>query len=387
VARRRLRRTLLALAPVAVGATAACSSGSSDEAARTGASSESRLEAGAAGPTARTAAPTSWRGFGVGRWPGPKWRPYAPSSPFNRPIARGTPTHPRSAEMIATVLSRGGPSPMQVGVAQTRDDWGHPTYYAKSTDPVFRLQPTAPWGRNPIAGHRIPIPDAARPAGGGDGHMTVVTPDGWEYDFWQVQDKPAGGGTLRFSWGGRLRIDGDGLRGGGTASRFGNIAGMIRAQELAASRIRHALFVVIRCAGVGDWFGHGVQMRGQSSFVYPAVSGGARCPEGTMAPPLGARLQLTMSRAQIAALPVPAWKKAILRALARYGGYVGDTGGDGINFMFESSTMYTSFGFADPLVSFAQANGVRQSGGRYVFDIAPGVDWARYLRVVPPPRR
>jgi len=106
-----------------------------------------------------------------------------------------------------------------------------------------------------------------------------------------------------------------------------------------------------------------------------------------MAPPLGARLQLTMSRAQIAALPVPAWKKAILRALARYGGYVGDTGGDGINFMFESSTMYTSFGFADPLVSFAQANGVRQSGGRYVFDIAPGVDWARYLRVVPPPRR
>ncbi|HYV14547.1 MAG TPA: hypothetical protein VE972_00825, partial [Conexibacter sp.] len=89
--------------------------------------------------------------------------------------------------------------------------------------------------------------------------------------------------------------------------------------------------------------------------------------------------------AQIAALNVPAWKKTILTALAHYGGYVGDTGGPGFGLQFESSATYTVFGLADPLVAFAQQNGISSSGGIYVFDVASGVDWARYLRVLTPP--
>ena len=43
---------------------------------------------------------------------------------------------------------------------------------------------------------------------------------------------------------------------------------------------------------------------------------------------MGARLQLAMSSAEIDALSVPRWKKTILRAMARYGLFLGDTGGD-----------------------------------------------------------
>jgi hypothetical protein len=94
-----------------------------------------------------------------------------------------------------------------------------------------------------------------------------------------------------------------------------------------------------------------------------------------------------MSDAQIAALRLPRWKAAIVRALARYGGYVGDTGGDGIGFMFESSTMYTSYGRPDPLVAIARAARLPSYGGRYVFDVGSSIDWSRYLQVIAPPRR
>ena len=55
---------------------------------------------------------------------------------------------------------------------------------------------------------------------------------GWEYDFWQVESKPAGGGTISISWGGRTAIgtaDADGLGSNATAAHFGLAAGVIRA--------------------------------------------------------------------------------------------------------------------------------------------------------------
>jgi len=329
-----------------------------------------------------------WNGFGPGSWPGAGWRPYADDSPFNRLVA-GAPLHPASARIVQRVLSWGEPGNLIAGSADSDRDYAHPTYYSQPGDPLYTLHST---GYSPdVEGLRIPVPDAARPAGGDDAHMTIVTPDGWEYDLWQVRSKPAGGGTLTFSIGGRTRIDGDGLDSNATAARYGNLAGVIRAQELAAGQIDHALFVVVKCTSSGTSFGFGTQPGpgDQSAFVYPASHGGSRCDaaESADAPPMGARFELAMSDAQIAALAVPAWKKAILRALAHYGGYVGDTGGPGFALQFESSTMYTSFGYADPLVQIAQQNGIAPWDGLYAFNLADGVDWARYLRVVTPPAR
>jgi hypothetical protein len=336
-----------------------------------------------AGSPAANAA-SGWNGFGVGVWPTALWRPYAPSSPFNQ-TTTGQTVHPNSAGLVAKTLSLGTIGSL-VDAVDATNDWAHPTYYAQPTDPVFTLD--ALGSPRAIDGMQIRIPDAAKPALGGDGHMTVVTPDGWEYDFWQVKSKPKGGGTMTFTGGGRTRIDGDGLKSGATAALFGNLAGVIRAQELAAGRIDHALFIVIRCTGSGTSFGYGTVGASSSggSYVYPAYHGGARCStDSPDLPPLGARFKLELTDTQIAALSVPSWKKTILRALSHYGGYVGDTGGAGFGLMLESSNMYSAFGMPDPLAAFARLNGVPMYNGQYVFNIASGVDWARYLRVLAPP--
>ena len=179
---------------------------------------------------------------------------------------------------------------------------------------------------------RVRIPDAARAAAGSDGHMTVVDQaSGWEYDFWQVRRKPRGGGRLLISWGGRTRIDGDGLGSDANAAHYGSLAGIIRAEEMRRGRIDHALFMLVRCDS--------------GRKVYPARGLGLRVRQLAGAPSQGTRFQLDLSPAEIDALRMPDWKKTILRAMAEYGLYVGDTtGGTPWNIWFESGATYTSFG-------------------------------------------
>jgi hypothetical protein len=264
----------------------------------------------------------------------------------------------------------GAPARMTAGDADSVYDYSHPLYYPRPTDPLFTLHCyQTSWGVCPIEGRRIRIPDAARPAAGADAHMAVIDEaSGWEYDLYKVRSKPAGGGTLEFRWGGRTRLDGDGLGSDATAAHFGLAGGIIRAQELAAGRIDHALFMVVKCT---------------SGTVYPADGAGAQCTDIENAPAGGMRFQLDYAPGEIDALLVPAWEKTILRALAAYGAYIGDTGGGGFNFQFESSTSYTSFGYGDRLVDWAKTDpGVTRYGGKYEFDFA-GVDWSR-LRVIAP---
>ena len=309
---------------------------------------------------------------GPGAWPSGCWRPYADSSPFNQPLPASPRLLPNSSAIVRNVVSTGPADKLTVGNAGSEWDYWHPTYYAKPSDPVFKLHCYEDWGTCPIEGHAIHVPDAARPAAGGDGHMTIVdAASGWEYDLYKVRNKPAGGGTIDFRWGGRTRIDGDGLRSAATVSGFGNLAGVIRAQEMEAGEIRHALFMVIPCSS--------------GEKVFPATGGpGAPCDDRSDAPPMGARFQLAMSDGEIAALAVPKWKKTILRAMARYGMYFGDTGGGSWGLQMESGSTYTSFGFEDAMVSFARRAGVAARDGKPVFDIDPGVDWESKLRVVDP---
>jgi hypothetical protein len=314
--------------------------------------------------------------FRAGRWPGGCWRPYGPTSPFNQRL----PVRPRlardSARIVARLLSFGPPANLVAGEADTPDDYGHPTYYAQPSDPVFRLHCyETSWGRCAIEGDSIRVPAAARPAAGGDAHMTVIEQaSGWEYDLNKVRSKPADGGTLAFRWGGRTRIDGTGLGSDATAARFGNLAGIIRASELAAGHVDHALFMVVYCDA--------------GRYVYPAKKSGRPCSATGLpnrgAPPMGTRMQLAMTRRQIDALGVPRWKKTILNAMANYGLILGDTGGSSWGIQVESGSTYTSFGAPDPLVSFARASGWTPDEGRYVAKLAGGVDWARHLRVVAP---
>lgn len=324
-------------------------------------------------------------------WPSATWRPYAASSPFNTGVAGGA-VVAQSSSIVSRVLQWGQPGNVALGVAETSEDFMHPVYYAQPGDPEYTLQATESWGSNPINGIKIPIPAGARPAGGSDGHMAVITPEGWEYDFWRVSSIPAGGGTMTFAWGGRLRIDGSGLGGEATAADFGLLAGVIRPQELEAGEINHALFIILKCTSSNVEFGYGTKEAspGDSggSYVYPAGKGGSRCPSGessTNVPPMGTRFMLAMSSEQIEALSVPTWKKTILRALATYGGYVGDTGGPGFGLQFESGSSYTSQGLPDPWVTFGKKHDLPMWEGHYIMHLAEGVNWQQYLRVVAPP--
>jgi hypothetical protein len=304
------------------------------------------------------------------------FRPYANTSPFNQPIPANPRLDARSAAIVKRVVGFGQLQHLEAGQADTPDDFSHPTYYAAPLDPTFKIHCVQPWGTCPIEGRSVRIPDAARAAAGADHHLTVVDQlGGFEYDLWDVRSKPRGGGTLVTGWGGRTAVlSGDGRGSAATAANFGNLAGIIRAPELASGQIRHALFMVVKCDS--------------GAYVYPATKSGRACTSAgltiTGAPPMGARFQLNMTDAEIGALKVPDWKKTILRAMAIYGMYFGDTGGGSWGVQAESGATYTSFGFEDRLVTFAKAARVPIYNGRYVFNLRDGVDYAGRLRVIDP---
>jgi hypothetical protein len=311
--------------------------------------------------------------FGVGRWPGPCWRPYADDSPFNQRIPRRPELDPDSAAIVRRLTGWGAPAELRAGVTGTPGDWQHPIYYPDRDDPEFEVHCVKDWGTCEVEGMRVRIPDAAKPAAGGDGHLTVVDQDtGWEYDFWQVRRKPRGGGRLVVSWGGRTRVDGDGLGSDASAAHYGSLAGIIRAEEMRRGRIDHALFMLVRCDS--------------GRKVYPAQGHGLPCDDSHGAPSQGSRFQLDLSPTEIEALRVPEWRKTILRAMSEYGLYVGDTtGGTPWNIWFESGASYTSFGRPDPTVGFARRVGIPRSGdGTWYLDWASGINWRRHLRVVDP---
>ena len=316
--------------------------------------------------------------FGARQWPPGCWRPYADSSPFNLPVPDHPQLHPDSAAIVRRLMGWGSPQNLLAGHADTEADFYHPIFWSTFSDPIYtvhcvKFTPCA------VEGHRLRIPAQARAAAGGDGHLAVMDQTtGWEYDFWQVRRKPENGGTLVVSHGGRTRTDGSGLGSNATAAWFGLAAGVVRAQELEAGEIDHALFAAVRCSS-------GVS-------VYPAQQGtsGAHCNEFGIsdkhAPPMGARLWLDMSDEEIGALQAPEWQKTLLSSMAKYGMLVGDTlaGHGSWGIQGDSGSSYTSFGSPDPWRRLAVDLGASPYGVGYAFNIGHGVDWAGRLRVLSP---
>jgi hypothetical protein len=187
---------------------------------------------------------------------------------------------------------------------------------------------------------------------------------GWEYDLWQVQTTSSfqtlgadgktvtaglspNGGKIDFSWGGRIRLTGDGTSANrpagdplddSNAAHWAETAGRVRAEELTAGHIDHALFLNLPCTA-------------NAPSVYPAdpVSRAFTCTSSVTSElgvhPLGTRYWLDMTAQAIDNLPVPAWKKTFLHALAGYGGFVGDTNADPNRLFYietEGGNMYSS---------------------------------------------
>ena len=325
------------------------------------------------------------------RTPSPCWRPYAAASPFNTKVSAGTPALGNSQGIIENWLSTWSTAEktsaprFSAPTANSEEDYNHPIYFADESDPLYTIHCTEPWGTCPIEGKTVHIPAGAQAASGSDGHMAVIeAATGWEYDFWQAGSKPAAGGELDISWGGRTRVDGSGLGSPATAGNFGLAAGVIRPEELAAGRIEHALFMVVKCTN--------------GTAVYPAGSDtGRSCSSiglsNQNAPAMGQHFVLNMSVAEIEALPDPGWQKTVLRAMAEYGLYVGDTGGGFLK--VESGVSFTSMGMGDPWTSLASrvttaARAASTTSGLAIspecinFEMSEAVDWRSKLEVVSP---
>jgi hypothetical protein len=75
---------------------------------------------------------------------------------------------------------------------------------------------------------------------------------------------------------------------------------------------------------------------------------------------------------------VPAWKKTILRALVKYGAFIGETGSDSyFSVEMESGNQYTSLGKANPWINWAKTNKwpLMPADSGYPFDRYHG-DWS-----------
>lgn len=327
---------------------------------------------------------------GKGNWPSADWTPFAKGTqhPWSRPIPANPPLLTSSAgytssQMVNWLVNRGPMDKVTVNTGGTWD-YSHPYYCATSSDPVFTTSAVTYTGA--ADGLPVRIPAVAQPrsaaAAGGDGHITIIQPDGTLFDAWQYRGV-SGTSAVASAWGKETSVDsGDGSDNmGTTAAWFSNLAGQVRLQELQAGKIQHALFLITNCT--------------YGSAVYPAKSGttAVACSSDQPALPLGSRVQLDPEYALPAGLP--AWKYTILRALQTYGGIIGDTGAYSrsiaMGLQVESGQMYQSSGEGDLLGNHidglrSQGDIVKGTNGTtpyYLMDWGRGVDWSR-LRVVSP---
>lgn len=248
-------------------------------------------------------------------------------------------------------------------------DYNHPVYLASSTDPLVTVTCTEYCG---VSSATINIPSQARAAGyfaqspNLDCHMAIIEPDGTEWDMYKACNYNGGSSfsagslfqTSVLSAGQARATDGAALA-----------AGIPRFDEMERGLIPHALFASTACVS--------------GSLVYPALTQGHGCSSG-MAPPMGARLQLTLTDAQINALKLKEpWEYALLHAMHDYGVYILDTEGGSspgsgtatLEFRFESQTQYNAYG-----LSYGANNVPGLSS--YLVQMDTALDWAHSFRIV-----
>lgn len=330
-------------------------------------------------------------------WPH-TFRPYASGSFWNKRLPDTTRLRllPGS-DAIVRVAEEGSPGRV-VRVVPWGSGWdeGHPIVFAARTDPLVsprctRYCDTA----HPLRPFHIPA--RARAGDGSDHHLAVVQPDGTEIDLWAI-DQPGLGRDWRsgdvISFGSGM-VCGNFFSGPGSGKEMATVggaclgAGLIRAAELRAGAIRHALFTNVDC--------------GAHAFVYPATQPiDEVCSGSGPHVPNGAHLWLDLSDREIESLAVRPWEKTILRALHDYGAYVEDTIGGGERAhglfapWFEDDAQYAPFGRPNPLLAWAQEQGwtpirLRPKTEAYrattlyqYTETWKPVDWAAHLHVLDP---
>lgn len=194
-----------------------------------------------------------------------------------------------------------------------------------ASTPRYDIPFSANWGPDPFGSDKMPIPsDVTQVPTGGDKALAVADPvNGKVYSLFVAQKTSSG---WKASWGGAVALQGDGREtngGSSTGSNISRFAGVVRASEITAGVIPHALFF-------------STNMAAKTVFRYPAAKTDGSNMSGVSVPiPEGARVQLDPS-INLAAIPgITKAELAVGKALQTYGAYVGDNGGARMAFTFE----------------------------------------------------
>ncbi|KHO18308.1 hypothetical protein QQ25_29135 [Mycolicibacterium setense] len=239
-------------------------------------------------------------------------QPFAENSPFRTPIPPDAEVDPNSAAMIGAV---GWDNSAYVSTIE----FGIPIYTASADTPRYSVPCLiTTWGHCPFNGHRVPIPDDARPQYGSDGSMVVIDPENRKiYEFWRAK-RQKHYWTTEFA--AVNDLDGSGWGGAATGSGASRLAGVVRVAEIAQGSIPHALAIESNnvCANV---------------FRPPALKTDGRSTRPDCIPE-GARIQLDPDL-DIDSLGLAPAEHFMAEALQRYGGYVTDVSGSPLSISFE----------------------------------------------------
>jgi hypothetical protein len=308
-------------------------------------------------------------GYGVGNWPTASWRPYADSSPWNTSldtsdVAEG------SATMIQRLVDDGPPA---VSTFNARTNWGYPLYFGRSSDAQYAIEASdsAQVSRS-VDGAQVHLPAGAVPNQGSDGVMRIVDqPSGFMYHLQRctVDDSARTVSCWRAT---RRPIEGSAFRTDVSADVAPGTASPIRPEELAAGEVNHTMLMFATCLS-----GHPVAPMDEFLTVGKTCSGDSTASSTRLS--IGNVVFVDMSDAQIEALAIPNWQKALLKGLANHGAVVVGNGAAAWSLIFESHLDRTAFGLPDPYAA---------SGLPSTLDFSDALDsvggWPAKLRVLAP---
>jgi hypothetical protein len=230
-------------------------------------------------------------------------------NPWNTSIATA-PIHPRSSEIVSTILANGGDS-LHPDFGEN-PDYGIPYVVVPATEPRVPISYDA-YGDESDPGP-FPIPQNAPIEGGagasGDRHVIAVQQGTCEL-FELFAARISGGGWVAQS-GARFDLRSNALRPLGwtsaDAAGLPIFPGLVRYEEVANGEIRHAIRITMS--------------RTQAGYILPATHFASNRTDSNL-PPMGLRLRLAASY-DVSRLTGQA--RVIAVAMQRYGVIVADNG-------------------------------------------------------------
>jgi hypothetical protein len=294
------------------------------------------------------------------------WRLFSDTSPWNAPLETSQ-IDPNSSTMIAKMVNDGSPA---VATQNSLRNWGIPLYFGRVEDPAYtlKLSETLPFEQD-INGTEIHIPLRAIPSAGSDAAMRVLDQtNGYSYHLQRVVIDPVVHTVTAWR---AFRLNSEGL-GFHELNEPPTGLGPIRPEELATGYINHTMMLSARCLS-----GHNVPPFEQSITQGKTCAGDADPTTTRLS--IGNVVFLDMTSAQIDALPVSTWEKAILRGLRDHGALVAFNGGSSWNFQFENPLDRTVFGQPEPYAAAGLPSSLDYS---HTLDSVGG--WAANLKVLAP---